>query len=145
MQILNFLLNIEMPEPIMSLWCKRQVQMFIDEIQNEENSEFIIKFYNHTIKPVRFKLHNWDKDDNALMGLFPLTMSGKLSRKDIKNFSKLIRMIFFIGFFATNNPKNQFTGKFEFISDKDAVKIFKSIYFKEDENITHHSKRRQTV
>tara|TARA_B100000508_G_C11365146_1_gene230884 strand:- start:111 stop:566 length:456 start_codon:yes stop_codon:yes gene_type:complete len=142
-QILNFIFE---PNDIMKLWCRRQIQMYVDEIDNRENSEFIADVLFQNIKPVRFKEPGWDTDDSIIMGLLPLSATGKLGRKNYKNVAKLVRMVYFLEFFNTNNQRNSFTGKFEFTTNYQAVMIFKSVFFKEHVQYTRQAaKRRQTV
>ena len=142
-QILKFIFE---PNDIMRLWCRRQIQMYIDEIDNKENSGFIADILFQNIKPVRFKEPGWESDDSIVMGLLPLSATGKLGRKNYKSIAKLVRMVYFMEFFNANNQRNTFTGNFEFITNYQAVQIFKGVFFRDHAQCTRQvAKRRQTV
>lgn len=140
-QILRFLLEVP-PNPIMELWCRRQAQLYIDEIQTSENGSIIGDVIFGKIKPVNFKQADWATSDDNIMGLLPLSVTGKLERKTRASVCKLIRMVYFLEFFKATTTINEFTGKFNFISDTDAVKLFKKIFW--SDGGTHDTKRRHT-
>ena len=139
-QILCFLL--EEPNPIMILWCRRQVQLYIDQIQNGENGNLLGDILFQNIKPVHFKESDWLVSDMAVMGLLPMSVTRKMSRKMTTQVCKLIRMVYFLDFFKASNPKNTFTGKFEFITDYKAIEMFKDVFWTHSTHDQRHNKRR---
>lgn len=132
-QILNFLVE---PNPIMTLWCRRQTQMYIDHIQNKDNIAIIKDLVFNRITPKICKINNWENDDSKIIDLLPMAVSGPMNRRTKKQIAKLIRMIYFIDFFNKNGPYN---------GDDVVVNTFKSVFIINDESMMTDFKRRHTI
>jgi hypothetical protein len=142
-QILSFLVD-KTPNPIIMLWCRRQVQMYIDNIQTSDNGTIIGDVLFGKIKPIQFRQPTWSTSDETVLGLLPLSFTYKMGRRVRYQICKLIRMVYFLDFFRVNTPVNEFTGKFNFISDRDAVQLFKTIFWN-DPNIRDTKRQRAGV
>lgn len=141
-QILQFIRN-DQQNSIMSLWCVRQTQLYIDEITNRDNCGIVgdIFFKKISINNFRCK-NNWIHSDEEIINNLPSLIIKQMNRKTVTQMSKLIRMIYFFNFLNENNKDHS-------LDDVQLLYIFKYVYFKDfNRNISltqHQNKKRNII